>query len=103
MRAFAAPPRGLGPGRLRRPDGASTSLPALHPGHRERRANAHSAFPLPGERAGLPGHQPAAALEHRLHPQRHHPPAALPLRHGPVQLQAPARHRQQQAEPTPVL
>lgn len=103
MRALAAPPRGFGNGRVCRPDGASTSLPALYAGHRERRADPNSALPLPGERARRSGPPPAAAHEHRLHPQRDHPPASLPLRHWPVQLQAPARHRQQQAEPAAVL
>lgn len=103
MRALVAPSRGFGHRCSCWPDGGATSLPPLHPRHRERRAYTNPALPLSGERARRSGHQPAAALQHRLRLKRDHPPAALPLRHGPLHLQAPPRHGQQQAEPAAVL
>ncbi len=67
---------------------------ALHAGHRERRSDRHPPLAVPGQRAGRSGPGAHAAHGHRLHPERHHAPAALPLRARPVQVQALSRHRQ---------
>lgn len=85
------------------PVGGATSFPALHTWYRERRADGHPPLPVPRqrERRSRPGAD--AADGHRLHPERHHAPAALPLRPRPLQLQALTRHRQQQTEPAAVL
>ncbi|KAJ8275358.1 hypothetical protein COCON_G00099830 [Conger conger] len=105
VRQLAAPAGGAGRGRGGGAVGGRGGgpVPALHPGRGERRAHAHPAAAVPGERARRTGPGAPAAPQHRVRPERHHAPAALPLRLRPAELQAPAGHRQQQAEPAPVL